>query len=758
MSVVNQIKHYQQSIEKCPNNESRLLHCIEKLYKLPVTVQHLQDTGVGRTVNALRKYEGTVGDASKALVAKWKTMVVDEESSDAEDDDDQNLPDVPEPYSDNSDLGIDKTPTSSELNKGSERSFEKSAVNKHNSHSSNSKFKGNSQSEYDKKSGKSFQDSSSEKKNKNDKEKSKSMKAKEKERHGPRKEVHQDSQKIYPSDGINKEIPKPNVHLSKENKQVNGSDQNRKRKYELSNVSKIAEKRQDNNSTAHEHSRVDDKIYPKFSVDTTSVSPTRKTENLISKSRVNRKDSKREKHTDKSPLNNHEYRLDKSNKKKHSTRDNLTGSSSFVPFSSSSSASSSSPSSSSSSSSSSGSSSFSSSSSSSCTSSSSSSSSSSYSHPRTSKNKVGKFSDSAVSKSEQSKTVVKFSEEKKIKKRLNGNEGIDCNSGTTFAEALGMCSAPHVRKKSIPVSPSSPVIKIKTEVNAMVSKPNSIKTDILAKEDGLSLLGPNVKLEPLSVDLASTLPEISTNYKPLPINNYLNTLNRKMEEDKVLNDAIYAKNIRTKVYSGNKSGYTSVPSLYDLCIRVLIENIDALEATGGVPYDILKPVLERATPDQLFMLEHHNPYLIEDTDSLWQFHCNREFRNKQREEMESSREMYMRCLDEREAKLKTLTANIKQSIDKSVPVRSAKLAFVDNIVKPPRNVLRKQAKYGTARSSTITSDLKKKIITGAHSATNIAVPSPPMSRLRTSSSGIIKKNKAPLMAKALQLIKGRYKR
>lgn len=67
----------------------------------------------------------------------------------------------------------------------------------------------------------------------------------------------------------------------------------------------------------------------------------------------------------------------------------------------------------------------------------------------------------------------------------------------------------------------------------------------------------------------------------------------------------------------------------------------ALEFTGGVPFEIIRPVLERATADQLFMLEHYNPYLIDDTDVLWQFHCNREFRTKQREEMETWREMYM---------------------------------------------------------------------------------------------------------------------
>lgn len=51
-----------------------------------MTVQHLQETGVGRTVNGLRKYDGAVGNAAKALVAKWKAMVVDEYSSGEEDD------------------------------------------------------------------------------------------------------------------------------------------------------------------------------------------------------------------------------------------------------------------------------------------------------------------------------------------------------------------------------------------------------------------------------------------------------------------------------------------------------------------------------------------------------------------------------------------------------------------------------------------------------------------------------------------------
>lgn len=70
-----------------------------------------------------------------------------------------------------------------------------------------------------------------------------------------------------------------------------------------------------------------------------------------------------------------------------------------------------------------------------------------------------------------------------------------------------------------------------------------------------------------------------------------------------------------------------------------------LEYTGGVPYDLLKPVLDRATADQLHQLEYYNPYLVEDTDSLWKFHCKKEFRGKEPEEFETWRELYLVMFD-----------------------------------------------------------------------------------------------------------------
>jgi transcription elongation factor B polypeptide 3 len=45
-------------------------------------------------------------------------------------------------------------------------------------------------------------------------------------------------------------------------------------------------------------------------------------------------------------------------------------------------------------------------------------------------------------------------------------------------------------------------------------------------------------------------------------------------------------------------------------MQVIQENIGDLGYTGGVPFEILKPALERATAQQLLLIEEYNPYLI----------------------------------------------------------------------------------------------------------------------------------------------------
>nr|XP_031837825.1 transcription elongation factor B polypeptide 3 isoform X2 [Nomia melanderi] len=745
-----------------------MLHCISKLSNLPVTVQHLQETGVGRTVNALRKYENGVGDAAKALVAKWKAMVASEETSEGEDEDEACVPDAPESYSDGHESPQSEENFERHKTKESEKHLHRHKVEKvealntsHNKHASKQESKqrsdktqvkrnsdavksSSSESEKQKKYDKDKHSHKHQSRNEKDSLKDNKSASKKDEIHGSKHHSQakpENSEKCSNKSTDNNSLHKSNEENYKKRKSENSSSirkENKRRKnsesendevkiqtpttsekhnsHSASSTIKIKEEPKNKegtnkNETKHEKKDSQEKLK--------ASSSKQKSESTSSKLKDNGEKNKYKNDNQTSHNKDESKKIDSHHSNKDSSESKHRNSSS------------------------------------------------SDKHCDKSKDKSKKKDhkeEKSNSKSSKDLKHVKVGSKEskelvKIKQEINGGEGIDCNSGASFAEALGMCTIAQPSRKRINNSASTSSTKtVKVDPPTTPTKKPVVKTEPI-NTDPLQpppLLSSNVKLEPLSVDLASTLPEISPNYKPLP---YVNPVLRK-EEDKLLTDVICVKNQRTKVYSGNKSGYLTVPSLFEMCIQVLIENIDALEFTGGVPFDIIKPVLERATPDQLFMLEHYNPYLIEDTDRLWEFHCNRQFRNKEREEMETWREMYMRCLDEREAKLKTLTANIKQSIDKSLPVRSTKLAYVDNVVKPPRNVLKKQAKYGTANSvPSTTSSLKNKLISGGGptSATNISVPPPPISRAKTS-SGSMKKTKAPLMAKALQLIKGRYKR
>lgn len=59
----------------------KILYVLSRLKKLRIRTIHLEETGVGRTVNALKKLGDDVGEHAKDLVAHWKMMVVEEEQA-----------------------------------------------------------------------------------------------------------------------------------------------------------------------------------------------------------------------------------------------------------------------------------------------------------------------------------------------------------------------------------------------------------------------------------------------------------------------------------------------------------------------------------------------------------------------------------------------------------------------------------------------------------------------------------------------------
>ncbi|KAJ8930548.1 hypothetical protein NQ314_016629 [Rhamnusium bicolor] len=314
--------------------------------------------------------------------------------------------------------------------------------------------------------------------------------------------------------------------------------------------------------------------------------------------------------------------------------------------------------------------------------------------------------------------------------------GVDFGSGASFAEALGMCD-PLVSKSSSSSKKKSCYMPSTEKPKSSSSYIKPENTEIVMANDVPNLLNEQ-PLKPLNLKICGLLSEMTPNYQP--ICSQVGMQPKKMlTQDESLCQFISKKNMRTKVNSGKKS-CGKVETSSDHRVRVLQDNIDALEYTGGVPYLQLKPVLDKATPDQLLNMEHHNPYLIEKTDELWLVHCQKEFRNKKRNDFESWREMYVRCLHERETKLRAITANIKQSQDKSKPIRTTKLAYIDSVVKPPRTIAKIQAKNGILFDKEPTQTTASRVTALALSEGDKKVIT-------------LKSKKAPLMAKTLSFLK-----
>lgn len=258
-----------------------------------------------------------------------------------------------------------------------------------------------------------------------------------------------------------------------------------------------------------------------------------------------------------------------------------------------------------------------------------------------------------------------------------------------------------------------------------------------------------------SSSTSSSLPEgISPNYKPLPPRRTFDPnpppqqqsrLKPKQTDDEALTALMALSKSsrgRTAVYSGAKrsTGYGSdgkVPSLQDICIRVLQDNVTAIEECGQLPFALLKPVLERASPEVLFRIESYNPYLIEDTGAFWERFVGKTFPRAEREEMETWRDMYERCQGEREAKLSQLTVKFKDSYEREkTQAKTTKLAYVGLNAKPPRNIRAAQARNGTAGGS------RPGIMPV------VTAPNP------GSSSAVKKPKVAPMMAKTLKMARG----
>ncbi|XP_075886457.1 elongin-A [Nelusetta ayraudi] len=280
------------------------------------------------------------------------------------------------------------------------------------------------------------------------------------------------------------------------------------------------------------------------------------------------------------------------------------------------------------------------------------------------------------------------------------------------------------------------------------------------------------------------LPAIQPNYRPLPSID-VTPLSPQRRKVPVCNDeedtGFTGKRFNSKmvVYSGSKTAYLPrMMTLYEQCIRVLQNNIDSIAEVGGVPFEILEPVLERCTPEQLYRIEQSNQWFTEDSDELWMRHCQRDFKRESPQEYESWREMYLRLHDEREERLKMLTQNISSAHANKPKGRQVKMAFVNSVAKPPRDVRRRQERFGTTSgASTSASTIAAAPIrvrpvmmdnSGDPSRPSSSQSDPSPSLSRSTAPPMVAGNAArerpqvkkiaPMMAKTIKAFKNRFSR
>ncbi|XP_048057716.1 LOW QUALITY PROTEIN: elongin-A [Megalobrama amblycephala] len=347
---------------------------------------------------------------------------------------------------------------------------------------------------------------------------------------------------------------------------------------------------------------------------------------------------------------------------------------------------------------------------------------------------------------------------------------------------------PSKKKKKQPSRPPQPPASIPS-ASSKSGKANGTSSK-RSKSSSSSVTTPAVPEKRRKVvDVVPTLPDIplpaiQPNYRPLPSIDLtpLSPQRRKIPVSYDEEDAGCAGrrlNSKMVVYSGSKTAYLpKMMSLYDQCIRVLQNNIDSIDEVGGVPFEILEPVLERCTPEQLYRIEQCNQYFTEESDDLWMRHCQRDFKRDTPQEYESWREMYLRLHEEREERLRKLTMNISSAHANKPKGRQVKMAYVNSAAKPPRNILRLQEKFGTKNGSTSTSAappsarIRPATNYSAHSkSTEVgqsSFSSPPESSSRSSAPSTAGghsarekpqvKKIAPMMAKTIKAFKNRFSR
>jgi len=111
-----------------------------------------------------------------------------------------------------------------------------------------------------------------------------------------------------------------------------------------------------------------------------------------------------------------------------------------------------------------------------------------------------------------------------------------------------------------------------------------------------------------------------------------------------------------------------VPTLVQYCQRVAAVHVDAISSLGDeLRYDLVKPILERCTVDQLLRLEQASPYLKKDTPEIWKELCFRtyptaaeRYHRGEIQEQESWKDQYFVLVEEEARRIEEVGLKIRR--------------------------------------------------------------------------------------------------
>ena len=114
------------------------------------------------------------------------------------------------------------------------------------------------------------------------------------------------------------------------------------------------------------------------------------------------------------------------------------------------------------------------------------------------------------------------------------------------------------------------------------------------------------------------------------------------------------------VDSGKKRDLTAVPPLSEICYQSLLRNIKDTKDYQGLPFTIVRPILDKVQDAKtLLEIERINPHLAGSTHCFWARFCKKDFPREVPRELEVWKELYQRCVQERNAKLACAITRIK---------------------------------------------------------------------------------------------------